>query len=110
MGEGWEGMGGFDTETLFGDCWAGTKTEAESLIELTEWQARVQRDKEMIVASLLAVPTPLHLCDDWQRMVQEFTFEESELEGSRAEAGVDSPSRRASMLCLLKQPDWFVIS
>jgi hypothetical protein len=61
------------TETLFGDCWTRTETEAESLLELTEWQARVHRDQEMIVASLLAVPTPLHLCDDWQRMVQEFT-------------------------------------
>jgi hypothetical protein len=57
--------------------------------------------QEMSVASLLAVAAPLHLRDDWQRMVDE--FEDSELEGS--ELGVEDFAA-----LLRKRPDGFAIS
>ena len=60
------------------------------------WQVH----QEMSVANLLAVPTPLHLRDVWQRMVDE--FEDSELEGSGDGEGLDSMLR--------KRPDGFAIS
>ena len=51
--------------------------------------------------SVLAVAAPLHLRDDWQRMVDE--FEDSELEGS--ELGVEDFAA-----LLRKRPDGFAIS
>jgi len=64
------------------------------------WQVH----QEMSVASLLAVPAPIHMRDAWQRMVDE--FEESELGG--VEEGVDAVEGLESMH--RKRPDGFAIS